>query len=271
MAATFTRGTLGRTGREVFRLGISATYGLGAAGVEEAIERGVNYIYWGSLRRSGFGEGFRNACARDPRARERIVLVIQSYSRLGSLLGWSLSRALCKLKTDYADVLLLGWWNAAPPGRILDAALKLKEKGLVRHLALSTHERPLIPTIAEGPYDLFHVRYNAAHRGAEKEVFPALAKDPARRPGLVAFTATRWGSLLKPANGAQPERLPTAGECYRFVLTNPSIDAVVTGPKDTAELRHALDALERGPLPADDVTWISSHGDQVRAGSMRSA
>ena len=39
------------------------------------------------------------------------------------------------------------------------------------------------------------VRYNAAHRGAESEVFAALG---ANRQAIIAYTATRWGLLLKP-------------------------------------------------------------------------
>ena len=38
-------------------------------------------------------------------------------------------------------------------------------------------------------------RYNAAHRGAEDEVFAHL---PSRKPFVLAYTATRWWSLLTP-------------------------------------------------------------------------
>lgn len=250
---------LGRTGREVHRLGIASSFGLGAAGVEEAIERGVNYVYWGSLRRSAFGQGLRNVIARG--GRDKICLVIQSYTRLGFLMGWSLRRALRWLGTDHADVLLLGWWQSEPPLRIIDAALALQQKGLARHIALSTHERPLLPKIAGGPYDVFHVRYNAAHRGAEAEVFDPLGSDCAERPGLVAFTALRWGSLVK--TPAPDGRMVTAGDCYRFALSHPSVDVCMTGPRNDGDVRHALDALEKGPLSEEDMAWMRGHGDRI--------
>ena len=36
---------LGRTGLEAGRLGVSASYGVPGSAVEEAFERGVNYLY----------------------------------------------------------------------------------------------------------------------------------------------------------------------------------------------------------------------------------
>ena len=56
MMVSFDRALLGRTGLPVGRLGISASYGVPTAAVEEAFERGVNYLYWGSIRRDAFGD-----------------------------------------------------------------------------------------------------------------------------------------------------------------------------------------------------------------------
>ena len=44
MKLSFDRATLGRTGREVCRLGISASYGVPTAAVERAFDQGVNYL-----------------------------------------------------------------------------------------------------------------------------------------------------------------------------------------------------------------------------------
>ncbi len=40
---------LGSTGRSVGRLGISSSFGLPAAGYEEAFEKGCNYFTWGTF------------------------------------------------------------------------------------------------------------------------------------------------------------------------------------------------------------------------------
>ncbi len=253
----FDRSILGRTGREVCRLGVSASYGVPAAAVERAFEQGVNYIYWGSRRTSAFGQAIRNVA----RERERLVLVIQSYSRIAGLVGWSLERALSALRLDYADILLLGMWNHAVPPRILDACRKLRDRGLVRWLALSTHRRPLVPELAPGSdFDVFHVRYNAVHRGAEREVFPNL---PAQPPGIVSFTATNWGQLLSRRRVPPSETVPTAGDCYRFVLSRPEVNVCMTGPGSAAHMDHALEALRRGPMDEEELRWMRRVGAAI--------
>src|SRR6478672_4275512 len=114
---------LGRTGLKVGPLGVAASYGVPAAAVERAFERGVNYLYWGSMRRSDFGAAIRNLAPH----RERMVIVLQSYSRMASLMGWGVERGLRALRLDYTDVLLLGFWSKPVPARILDAARALRQ------------------------------------------------------------------------------------------------------------------------------------------------
>src|SRR5689334_1304887 len=118
MAASWDKVVLGRTGLRVTPLGIASSFGLEAADVEHAFERGIDYFYWGSLRRKAFGQGVRALAAKH---RERMTIVVQSYTRAGFLMGTSVESALRKLGTDYADLLLLGWWQSMPPKRILDA------------------------------------------------------------------------------------------------------------------------------------------------------
>lgn len=250
--------TLGRTGLAVGRLGISASYGVPAEAVEHAFHNGVNYMYWGSRRTEAFARALRNLKGH----RDRIVLVVQSYSRVAGMMDWSLERALRSLGMEYADVLLLGLWGHKPREAIMDACRKLRERGLVRHLALSTHRRPFIVEHKTDPdFDIFHVRYNAVHRGAEREVFPYLKGDD--RPGLVSFTATSWRQLLKSRRIPREEKIPTAGDCYRFVLSQPAVDACLTGPASRAHVDEALAALERGPMDEAELEWMRRVGSAI--------
>ncbi len=255
MSSDWQHTVLGRTGRRVGRLGLASGYGADQRCVEMAFERGMNYFYWGTFRRDSFGEGLRQLRAR----RNSFLLVIQSYTRMAGLLGWSLERALRALKFDYTDVLLLGMWNKEIPPKIWEQALRLRERGLVKHLAISTHNRPHAVELADVErVDILHVRYNAVHPGAERDIFPHLAPRE-QRPGIVSFTATSWGELLK-ADKIPGEKVPRATDAYRFVLSNPNIDVCLTGPKSPQHFQEALAALERGPMSEDEMAWMRRVG-----------
>jgi aryl-alcohol dehydrogenase-like predicted oxidoreductase len=117
-----------------------------------------------------------------------------------------------------------------------------------------------------GIFDLFHIRYNAAHRGAEEEIFPQLNHE--ERPGLASYTATRWGQLLKPGKMPPGEEAPPGSHCYRFVLTNSAVDVCMCGPKNRDQMREALRTLKLGPLEGRELKRMRKIGDYVHAPTM---
>lgn len=251
--------TLGRTGVTVGPLGIGASYGVPAAAVERAIEAGMTYVYWGSLRTAAFEAALRQLAP----TRDRFTLVVQSYARLGPALTWSVERALRRIGYEHADVLLLGYWNRGMRPRILDAARVLQRRGLVNFLAVSSHNRPVAASLAgSGEFDIVHLRYNAAHPGAEGDFFPQL---PAQnRPGIVSFTGTSWGQLMNQRYTPPGERTPSATDCYRFVLSHPDVDVCATGPASAAHVEEAITAREQGPMSDGELAWMRRVGAEVR-------
>ncbi|MEZ5352208.1 MAG: aldo/keto reductase [Bryobacteraceae bacterium] len=252
----FIERTLGRTHLRVGPLGLSASYGIPSKAIEASFERGCNYLYFGTRRSPAFAEAIRNL----RRQRERMVLVVQSYSPIASFLEISLDRALKSAGVEYADILLLGLWNRVPPQRIFDASARLQEKGKIRFIGMSAHHRPIFASVAGGPPDVFHTRYNAVHRGGETEVFPALS---AAGAGVVSYTATCWRQLLDRNKVPAGERVPTAADCYRFVLSNPAVHVCLTGTANAEQAQHALTALELGPMSDDELAWMRRAGDAI--------
>src|SRR5262249_31751211 len=137
---------------------------------------------------------------------------------------------------------------------------RLKEEGKVRALAISCHDRPMARSLAgELELDALMIRYNAAHRGAEGEIFAGLAEP---RPGIIAYTATRWGRLLKPLKDLGPM---SAAECYRFALGHSAVDVVLCGAASYDELRDDAAGVVAGPLSPERLVEVKRFGDAVRA------
>jgi len=253
---------LGRTGLKVGRLGISSSYGAPAAAFEEAFERGCNYFVMGSFMKGRSKEmikAIRNITKQGQRDKLVVCLMEYTHSRM---LGKSLFyKGLKKLELEYVDALMLGYYPRSPGKLMMDMALDLKEKGAVRHLALSGHKRRLFPKLLESPIDIFQLRYNAANSGAEQDVFPFCGGE--NRPGIISFTATRWGQLLKESKMSPGEAPLTAKDCYRFVLSNPAVDVCMTGARTLEMMRENLETLESGPLTSAEMERIRSIGDHV--------
>jgi len=254
---------LGRTGFKVGRLGIASGYKAPAAAIEEAFERGCNYFTWGTVIKGympGMRDAIRNIVAKGQR--DRLVLAAFTYAHNNYFTEKMLRRGLRSAGLDHADVLILGYFSKMPPRRLVDGALEMKEKGLVRAIGLSSHSRKLCGALAgDGDFDVIHFRYNAAHRGAEQDIFPCVGKE--RRPGLVAFTATRWGKLLNPAKIPPGEKPPTAADCYRFVLSHPAVDVCMSGAKTVEQMRENLALLEIGPMTEAELERMRRVGDFV--------
>lgn len=254
---------LGKTGLKVGRLGISSSFGAPTEAFEEAFERGCNYFTWGTFikgRLPAMREAIRNLIAKGKR--HELVIGLLAYSHSGFLTERFCQSALRALGTDYIDVLLLGYYSWTPSQGIIESALSLKQTGLTRFIGITGHERKMFPEFRKmGVFDLFHLRYNAVHRGAETEVFPYIGGDD--RPGVVSFTATAWRKLLNPKKMPAGEQPPSAADCYRFVLSNRAVDICMTGTQTLDQMRHNLGVLQMGPMTDQEMARMRRIGDHV--------
>lgn len=224
------------------KLGLASSYGAGAREVEAAFDGGVTFFFWGAMRLPSFGAGIRRL------PREKIAVAIQTFTDRGFLVRPSVDAARLRLRADYIDVLCLAFREHGVEPRVLDAARALVERGVVRSLVVSAHDRARLVEYAP-MFDALMVRYNAAHRGAESAVFPAAR-------AIIAYTATRWGSLVGPMR---------ASDCYRFAFSHPKVISCLFGPANRAELDEALVALDRGPMSAEELAEARRIGDLVRS------
>ena len=262
MQRDFLRGPLAKLGTPVCRIGLSATYRPGRETVHKALDEGLNYFqFFGfdnqmiSVLRGGIAS-----------CRERYVLATGGYNWIlwHEPLRRTLERRLRQMRTDYIDIFhFFGVTRRRYfTQRVRDELQAVRESGLVRAVSISTHDRPFAAELArDGTLDAVMIRYNAAARGAETDIFPCL---PDTNPAVVSFTATRWQSLLRRPKGypaAAP--LPNAGMCYRFVLSNPAVHVCLMAPGNLRQFTENLDEIRRGPLDQDEMKFMRGFGDLI--------
>ena len=259
---------LGRECPPVLRLGL-ATRGnthLEAADVAYAVRRGVNCLNW-----CGYDDGLARALHERLVDREQVVVAMQLESRDARSAAEEIERSLRTLGADRIDVVTFyyvereqEWDEIAGPGGALEALEDARSRGRVRLVGLTTHQRKLGAKWTEsGKLDLLMVRYNAAHRGAEQDVFPVT--DRLKIP-VVAYTAQRWGALRE-KNPDDPPGFapPSAREWYRFALAHSSISVVLMAPANRQELEEDLTLLDDWRAPdAEEFERLAAHGRRVR-------
>jgi len=262
MNQDFLHTNFGKDGPEVFRLGLSATMRPGKETVYKAIDEGINFFFaygFDTHMTSVLKDVFKSN-------REKYKIATGNYNLLltHTDVRKTLEKRLRKLGTDYIDVFLyLGVMKEKQfPEKIKEELMKLREEGKVKKIGISCHNRKLIGRYAaEGDLNAFMMRYNAAHRGAEEDIFPYLEKHD---PGIISYTATRWSFLLRrPKSWPKEERIPDAGMCYRFVLSNPNVDVCLNAPSNIEQLKENLAGVRKGPLSDDDMDFMKKFGDVV--------
>jgi aryl-alcohol dehydrogenase-like predicted oxidoreductase len=253
-------------------MGIGGAYGISGDASVKAFERGLNYFFWMPAW-EGLTDGLRRLVRTH---RQDIVISAGVAAADRNLAGVqkTLRDALEILGTDYVDILQVPLGTpgeldmALTPGGMLEWMREMRDKGSVRALGSSTHNRALARHMAEtGALDMVMVRYNCAHRGVETEVLPATR---AAGIGVVAFTVLRWGTLLQrpdPSQEGWPANrpIPSAVDCYRYVLNNRDVHLTLTGARTWEQLEGNLQAADEGqpPLTSEELAWLREFGDVV--------
>jgi predicted aldo/keto reductase-like oxidoreductase len=268
-------------GQPVCRLGL-ASYGQTAITPDDvlsAVDQGVNFLNWQGLAEGATaGDAFPAAISSLGTARRSVIVCVQFGARNQGDAATELRSALAALGTDYIDILTLYYverkdeWDAiiAPDGafRYLQAA---KRDGTVRRIGITSHQRNLAAEMARsGLLDTIMIRYNAAHRGAERDVFPVTQRLVLP---VIAYTALRWGALLRPTpDDPAGFMVPRPAGWYRFVLQHPAVAVTLAAPQTQAELKQDLSVLAAaGPLTDEEYTALADQGERVRrhAGGFR--
>jgi len=251
---------LGKTGLKVTEMGFG---GIPIQRVSEAeavkiVQRcydlGINYYdtaraYTTSEERIGKAL----ECVRD-----KVYIATKTHAKTGKELKEHLAISLKNLRTDYLDVYQLhnvteeGWKTINAPGGALEAVLKLKDEGVVRHVGVTSHSPTFLNRIiAEGsPFETIMVGYNYIALEPGRDLLPTCKKMDV---GTV---------IMKPFGGGAFTNAATA---LKFILADKNADCVIPGMQTIAEVDENV-AVCGGSYELSEAELASIEGDRKALG-----
>ena len=255
-----------KTKDRISEIGLGSSY-MYEAGMEEAVkalhrayEGGINYYDLAAGDGATFpiyGEAFKDV-------RENIFYQIHfgaDYTK--GTYGWSLNLNTIKksvqwqleqLHTDYIDYGFIHCqdeisdWETYKKNGIYDYILKLKEKGIVRHIGLSSHTPSVINRIMdEADIDMLMFSVNPAYDYGKGEY----ANGGVDERAAIYKRCEKEGvgiSVMKPFSGGQLldasqspfQKALTPYQCIRYALDKPGILTVLPGAQSTKEVESLL-------------------------------
>ena len=172
-----------------------------------------------------------------------------------------IEQSLRRMKTDYVDILQ---FHASPSKQqleehgALDCVLDLKKQGKVRFVGMSGTIPNLKEHIEMGVFDEFQIPYSALERDHE-ELIAAASMAGA---GIVIRGGVAKGAPGKEEGSAwdkwqQADLDDLLGDMtsmefmLRFTISHPHMDTTIVGTINPDHLQDNVNALLKGPLPAD--------------------
>lgn len=250
-----------QNGQPTSILGLAGHDRIDATAVGVAFEAGVNYFFFYNLEFENLLNGLKSLL---PGKREQILVATGNESRDISRLRHYLDSVRRRLNIDEIDVFFAEYVSVdddmAQVQAVLEELYSWQEKGLVRYVGVTTHNRPIaLELMNRNQCQVLMHRYNMAHRKAEEDVLPT-----AQRAGIpvVAFTCTRWRTLLQGHPDWQ-QKPPTAVECYRYALHQKAVHLALTAPQNLQQLEENLSVLHAPPLLPQEIVYWQEYGNLI--------
>jgi aryl-alcohol dehydrogenase-like predicted oxidoreductase len=239
-------------------LGLAAYPQTNADCVQIAFNSGINYFFFYDSDNDSFLEGLKKLLTVH---RNSILIATGSESRDINTLRQYLEQVRLRLNTVFIDIFFTEYLSPNDDindtRAVLDELRSWKQQGLIRYIGTSTHNSSIALQLIENKAcDVLMLRYNMAHRKIEDSVLPAAYSSDIP---VVAFTCTRWGSLLA-GHPNWHSLAPTASDCYRYALYNQAVNLALTAPQSVSQLKENLSVLNAPQLSTQEVQQWQSYG-----------
>ena len=262
--------TLPRGGERISVIGLGGGY-IGEGGEKEtrqalelAVSRGVNYFDLAMSEAAPFAA--YGEALRDQRKDIYYQLHFGAEYTTGKY-GWTLNLEkikksvdwqLAMLKTDYIDFGFVHCIDEeadlrkAAEGGTLDYMKELKEEGVIRHLALSSHTPKIVNMMLDtGLIDMVMFSINPAYDyrhgdyavGTVDERTALYRRCEAEGVGISVMKAFGGGQLLSAGTSPFGQAL-SEYQCIQYALDKPGVLTVLPGLCSTADLQRLLGFFE---------------------------
>ncbi|MBX5495281.1 MAG: aldo/keto reductase [Bryobacteraceae bacterium] len=267
--------TLGKSGLKVSRFCLGG-YHMAVRGEEEAIriihraiELGVNFFDSAHHYHKGKSDEIYGKALRGG-LRQKVLLMSKAQLRDRDSAMRQLEETLTRMRTDYLDL-----WQCHEvstqqevdkilgPGGALEAFVRAKEQGKVRHIGFTGHHDPAV-----------HKRLLESFDGWETVQMPVNLIDPhylsfirtvlpeARKKGLgvLAMKTNGMGSIGK-------HRIASISECLRFAWSQ-DVDTVVSGVETVGHLLENVGICKTfQPMSKQEISVLLHRTKQGPTGS----
>lgn len=228
-------------------------YDKGVELIQRAFELGVNYVdtapyYCDSLSEVVVGRALKGW-------RDKVYLSTKNpiENDSGDDFIKRLEKSLKQLDTDYIDFYHM-WginWDTFTnkinvPSGPLQAALKAKEQGLIKHMSFSFHDVPenMLKIIDTGYFETLLCQYNLLDRSNEKGLEYATSKGL----GTVVMGPVGGGRLGMPSEAIKKlikgDIKSSAEMALRYVIANSNVTCALSGMENLTQLEQNVAVAE---------------------------
>jgi hypothetical protein len=246
--------------------------------IAAAFDAGINFFfvtadmhwpYYEASRR-----GLEKLFARGRRVRSQVVVAAASYVTQPEFCTLPFLEVIDSVEgLERIDVAIMGgvYGSDFASRQPLYAEHRRIGHAGIRAIGATFHERKAAPAaITRGLVDIAFARYNPAHPGARRDLFPALRRG--KRAPLYNFKSA--------AAFVRPKRLDALGigkanwrprvtDHYRFALTRPEIDGLLCALRTPREVAALQRALEAGPLDEEEESYLLDLAALTAGGRIR--
>ncbi|MCX6624757.1 MAG: aldo/keto reductase, partial [Acidobacteria bacterium] len=266
--------TLGKTGLRISRYTVGGYHMLvkgreeGVRIIHRAIELGVNMFDSAWLYNKGASDE-AYGLALTPAMRQKVYLMskAQKYTRQEAMS--LLDDTLRRMKTDYLDV-----WQCHQvvthqevdqilgPNGALEAFVKARQQGKVRHIGFTGHADPTVHQRLLDSYDGWETVQHPVnlidphYLSFINSVLPNIRK---KGLGLFAMKSNAMGTITK-------NNIATIQECLRFAWSH-DVDTVVSGAETVGQLEENVAVLKTlKPMSKQEIAALLKRTGQGRFG-----